>query len=145
MERDRGIGIKNGVFSAQEINQPLPQPNRLADLAFPKNKNLPALTAKTAMGRCITGFVAGKLGLPKSRSCYRHDTAFMTTMPVPKATMDHDDLTASREHQVRATRQRPDVEPVAVSKRMNSTANDQLGAGVFSTNSRHAVLSLAGC
>ena len=67
------------------------------------------------------------------------------SMPVPKASVNKQDLLPRGKHQVRAAGERSLMQPVPVAEGMNQPSHQHLRLGVFASDSRHAQMALGGC
>lgn len=66
-----------------------------------------------------------------------------TTMRVPKATMDKDDLPPRNEHDIRLAGEALDVERVAVAHGVNELSDSHFGGRVCSSDRSHALAALS--
>ena len=108
----------------------------LLQLALPKYKNTPAHRAQFFVIVFIAFAIAGNLLFPESRIACGHGSAF-AGVPMPKTTVNKDDRSVFRQHNVRPAGKGFSMQPEAITHPMQKTADRQLRSGVLPMNSRH--------
>lgn len=86
--------------------------------------------------------IPGYLGCPVFCIGRRFSHAVAATVTMPKAAVDENDFTSPVEHEIRRSREAPDMESVPVPKPMRHSTHDHFGLGVFGLYSSHNLAAL---
>src|SRR5438309_776803 len=117
---------------------------RVLQLAFPDRQHFPAFLGEKFLVARVALLVGLKLRLPEIEPGFRHARERALLVAVPEAAMHENDLAAATEYQIRAARQFPVVEPVAIAFREDKMSDQHFRPGIFRADARHDFGALGG-
>ena len=121
----------------KEPQQPSTEYIHVLGFTFPDCQHLPSEPTKLLDAPPIPFDISAQLQRPITDSRFRSPSVFANLVLMPKATVDEDDLSPSREYQIRRSRQVSLVQSVTVSKAMQKSAHDEFRMRVLASNTAH--------
>ena len=106
-------------------------------LAFPDDCDAPSQRPKIFDGLSISHDISIEFVLPELCPRLRNGCFFAAGVAMPKASVDEDNDTVLREHEIWRAREVMPMEPVAEPKSMSRSAYSYLCQGVFRPHLRH--------
>jgi len=117
--------------------QPLDDPFRFFELAFPNGDDFPAELFEVAGVVFIVGDVALKLLFPEGLVAFWSRGVFAAFVPVPETAVDKDDGFILWQNNVRLAGEAFDILPEAVSGAVQQRADENFRLRILPANPRH--------
>jgi hypothetical protein len=115
---------------------------RIGSLTLPKHQRLPSVAAKTRHVDLVAEHIALPLHSPEFGIRYWRNPAQSAVVNMPVATVDEDHLPAASEHEIRLSRQVASVQTIAVTERMDETADAHFRLRILRPDPLHVFPSL---
>jgi hypothetical protein len=112
-------------------------------LALPNNADSPIVTTQSSDIPKVTAAVLSQLRKPEAQFRFRKPCESATRMPMPKTTVNEDDLPAFREDKVGFSWQVGYVEPESVSTRTCNFPHQQFRFRILAADERHPLAALS--
>jgi hypothetical protein len=107
------------------------------ELALPNCQHLPSLLYQFSLILRVSSLIGVKFRTPEVQSRFRHSGQCAFIVPMPKATVNKDDFSASPKDDIGAAGQVPGVKPISIAFGVNQAAHNHLGSRVLGVNSGH--------
>ena len=121
----------------EELHQAFDEPLVLLDLAFPRNKDAPAVRRQLPLVAPVALHVALELAAPIVVAGFRQPAFGAAGVPVPEAAVYENHHPALAKHQVRAPGQAAPMQAEAVALGVQGAAHDEFRLGVNAANAAH--------
>ena len=110
---------------------------RSTNVAFPNREHAPSQLFEGALGLCIASDVSGELRTPIGLIGRWLPAAARTIVLMPEATVDENNGTVFRQHQVGSARQIAAMDTESVSKPVDEASHGDFGTGIPSFDAGH--------
>jgi hypothetical protein len=136
MERRSGSRIE-GRSQIEEAEQPPAQGIHVLGFTFPDCQHLPSEPTKPPNASPIPFDISPEFQRPITDSRLGSPPVLAGLVLMPKTTVNEDDLSPSREYQIRRSRQVSLMKRVTVSKVMQKSAHNEFRLRVLASNPAH--------
>lgn len=126
----------------EKCSEPLRQGLKIADLAFPRDQHMPALSSKCPSCTGVTLSVASALDPPEFRIRRGNHLTIPAFVHVPKTPVDENYLATPREHKIGPARQSAIVQDIPIAHSVNQPTNRSFRTGIFPANCGHVPAAL---
>lgn len=106
-------------------------------LAFPDHHHRPAVTLKFLNLTMVARYVCVKLCVPEFDTRLGSGCLLASRVAMPETTVNEDDLSARRKHDIGCARQPATIDPETIAESMDNLPDLQLRGGVLLANPRH--------